>query len=142
MQRAFCLGVGAAANHEWKRRKPEGSTKRNRRRERRPSRPVDGNRNAAEITNFPQGQEASDFPKDSVPREFGPDPSNGAWAAISSCGAGEERIADAPHSSPLRCSDCAGFVHDLANVVTGISVTATEAASLQPLEATGGGDGA
>lgn len=101
-----------------------GGTKRNRRRERRPSRPVDGNRNAAEITNFPQGQEASDFPKDSVPREFGPDPSNGAWAAISSCGAGEERIADAPHSSPLRCSDCAGFVHDLANVVTGISVNA------------------
>ena len=101
-----------------------GSAKRNRRRERRPSRPVDGNRYPAEITRFSQHQDASGIPEDSDPRQFGPDPSDGAWAAISSCGAGEERMADTPRSSPLRCSDCTDLVHDLANVVTGLSVNA------------------
>ncbi len=55
---------------------------------------------------------------------FGPDRAGGACQAISSCGAGEGRDTETLRPSQLRCSDCAGLVHELSNTMTAVLMNA------------------
>jgi hypothetical protein len=100
--------------------KPKGSKRRGNRPSRRTgSHGIDSQMKVSPATD---GTRKADEPREPEGLDLG----QGGWAseAISSCGEGEGRDTETPRSSQLRCSDGAGLVHELSNLMTAVLMNA------------------